>query len=197
LHGEYLRVVHSYHFMSNRAGDVPGVRFEVRLKDANGKALETVKFPEASANPWVRHREQLLAAGLAPDMPVEMPQGEVLPAPGAKSPTVSMWAIPGDTFGGPGGETKIEQPANGKIQLHLRKVPQHLVPRNRPVMQPSDWGILLARSYARYLCRSHGAATAEVVRYSRDSIPPEAMTTAQSAGQAFEDLPAYFGEVSQ
>src|SRR5262245_11860507 len=32
-----LRVTHSYHFVSDRPGDLPGVEFEVRLRDREGK----------------------------------------------------------------------------------------------------------------------------------------------------------------
>jgi hypothetical protein len=39
-------------------------------------------------------------------------------------------------------------------------------------MQPSDWSLELAKSYTRYLCRAHRAASGEVVRHSRESILP-------------------------
>jgi hypothetical protein len=190
VHGKYLRVAHSFRLVSNRPGDVPAVRFEAHLKDADGKPLETLSFPDANANPWLRHRQGLLASALAPDLPVETPGGEVIAAPGQKVPTFSIWTLPGDVPGEP-----AEPAGDRKLTLRLRTVPQHLVPRNRPVMRPSDWGILLARSYARFLCRTRGAASAEIVRVTRDSVSPDLMFPNAPPGASIEDLDATFGEI--
>ena len=59
-----LGMMNHFHFNSNRPA-VPGVSFEVRLKDASGKHLTTVKFPDGDSNFSVRHRQSLLAHGLA------------------------------------------------------------------------------------------------------------------------------------
>src|SRR5581483_7022859 len=67
---EPLRMTHNYHFMANRTA-LPGVYFEVRLKDEKGKTIKTLTFPEENANAWVRHRQTLLAQGLAEDLPVQ------------------------------------------------------------------------------------------------------------------------------
>ena len=40
---------------------------------------------------------------------------------------------------------------------------------------PSPWSLLLARSYARHLCRLHGAHSAELTRHSRQPVSPEMM----------------------
>jgi hypothetical protein len=145
------------------------------------------------ANPWVRHRQELLASALAPDVPVEPPAGEMLAAPGGNVPTVAIWSPPGD-----GAPTKIQEEAagDGKMQLRLRTVPQHLIPRARPVFRPTDWAVLLARSYGRYLCRTHGAPTAEVVRITREPLHPSVLFNSQQAAPAFDELLASFGEVS-
>lgn len=76
--GEYylhpLGMSHTYHFESNKVAE-PAVKFEVILKDKNGQALQTLKFPEDDVNFWVHHRQQLLATGLGNDIPV--PQQEL------------------------------------------------------------------------------------------------------------------------
>src|SRR5438477_71835 len=62
-------------------------------------------------------------------------------------------------------------------QLVIKPTAQHLIPRERPVMRPSDFSRVLARSYIRHLCRQSGAASGEVIRISRDPITPVLLTT--------------------
>jgi hypothetical protein len=189
VHGKYLRVAHSYHFISNSPSALPGVQFEVRLKDGKGDVIDTLHFPDPHANPWLRHRQELLAASLAPDFPVEAPGGEVVAAEG-KVPTVPFWALPGEKPGVP-----LPQPPAGKVELRFAEWPQHLLPRNRGgVMRPSPWALVLVRSCARYQCRSHGAATAEIVRHTREPLSPD-LLSAGNLPPAFEDLVATFGNM--
>jgi len=194
VHADYLRVAHSYHFVTNNPAVLPGVRLEVRLKDEKGAVIETLHFPDPNANPWVRHRQEVLVSSLAPDLPVEQQGGEVIPAPGEKVPTVSLWALPGENFSSP-----IQQPppADRNAPLHLQAVPQHRLPRYPGRMRPSEWSLILARSYGRYLCRTHGAASAEIVRHTRESVPPAVLFGQPTPPPAFQDLVANFGEMSQ
>ncbi|MCC6421814.1 MAG: hypothetical protein IT429_26655 [Gemmataceae bacterium] len=171
-----LKMTHDYHFPSNRPA-LPGIEFEARFKDRDGK-LVTLKFPDAKANPWVRHRQHVLAAALGNDIPVQPPQGEVIAAPGQEVRQVQIWDI------GPEGA------------LQLKTVPEHLVPRNRPVARPNEWALLLARAYARYLAREYGAASVEIVRRSQDPIPPGVMfAPVAPPANAFPVLVANFGEL--
>ncbi len=170
----WVKLAHDFRFPSDQPG-APGVRFEVRLRDAAGTVTETLKFPETSANPWVRYRQELLAQHLAPDVPVQPLEGEAIPAPNQKVKTVQIWDMSPDK------------------QLRLRSVPEHLVPRDHPVFRPSDWALVLVKSYCRYLCREHGAASAEFVRYTRNPIPPVAVAKGPPPPQAFEELVANFG----
>src|SRR5262249_3155198 len=133
-----LKMTHNYHFATNRA-EMPGVYFEVHLKDESGAVMKTLRYPEKDANPWVRHRQELLARHLLEDRPVPPPAGETVAAPGRQVEMVPIWEM------GPG------------RTLTVRRVAEHLVPRDRPVSRPSDLSLALARSYARYLCRAHGA----------------------------------------
>jgi hypothetical protein len=193
-HADYLRIAHSYHFVTNRPGDIPGVQFDVRLKNDKGDVIDTLHFPDPRANPWVRHRQEVLASSLAPDLPIQQQGGEVIPAPGEKEPTVSLWALPGEDFSG---LQPPPPPTQRNVPLHLVGVPQHRVPRYRVPMRPSEWSLILARSYARYLCRTHGAASAEIVRHTRQSVPPAVLFGQETPPAAFDDLVANFGEMSK
>jgi hypothetical protein len=171
-----LKMTHNYHFPSNRPAP-PGVFFEVRLKDEAGQLLKTVRVPDENANFWVRHRQTLLAQALADDQPVQPRAGEVVAAPGKKVQTMDIW----DT-----GENNT---------LKLRSVPEHLIPRERPVFRPSGWSVVLARSYARYLCRVHGAASAEVIRHTREAVMPAVMFLEEPPPGTFDELVSSFGEL--
>ncbi len=175
-----LGMANNYHFLRNRPA-VPGVSFEIRLRDETGTPLKTVKFPDESANFWVRHRQSLLARGLADDQPVEPPQGEMIPAPNRSAPMVQIWEMAGNQ------------------QLQLRRVPQHLVSRDRPVYSPSERSLLLARSYARYLCRGNRATRAEVIRHTQEPIPPAVMFMSgpPPPGASNNDLISNFGELPE
>jgi hypothetical protein len=195
LHGKYLRVAHSYHFVSNRPGDMPGVQFEVRLKDDKGEIIQTLAFPDPGANSWVRHRQELLASALAPDIPVQPLGGEVIAAPDGKVPTEYLWLLPGEVKDILGIEPPAQSGGQRKVELSLHAVDKNLIPRGgRPFMRPSEWAMVLSRSYARYLCRTHGAASAEIVRLSREPVAPGVLFGNPNVPPV-ETLVASFGEM--
>ena len=171
---EPLRQTHNYHFMTNNT-EQPGVYFEVKLKDKDGQVLKTLKFPDEKAQPWVRHRQQLLAQGLAQDQPVPPPQGEIIGRV----------------------EFTIWDSEPGSQELLLKKVPQRLVPRDRPVMMPSDWSLTLAKSYARYLCRTQHAAKAEIIRHTREAWQPSYLLIPREAIPPNDKLVCNFGEYAR
>lgn len=173
-----LKLTHNYHFNTSRPG-LPGVFLEVRLKDAEGRETAKLRFPDEKANFWVRHRQALLAQALADDMPVMPPRTEVIAAPNREIPTVLIWDS-GETSG-----------------LKMRRVPEHLIPRDRPVFRPSEWSLLLARSYGRHLCREHDAASVELVRHTREPFPPAVLFMDSAPAGAFEELISHFGEFSK
>src|SRR5438270_8863862 len=41
LHAKWLRIAHSYHFVTSRPGESPAAEFEVRLTDDAGKLIHT------------------------------------------------------------------------------------------------------------------------------------------------------------
>jgi hypothetical protein len=175
---EPTRMTHNYHFMTNNT-EQPGAYFEVHMKDKAGNRIKTLKFPDEKANPWIRHRQQLLAQGLAQDQPVPPPQAEVLPGLQKKT-EMTIWE---------------QQP--GDQGLRLKRVPQHLVPRDVPVMMPSEWSLTLAKSFARYLCRTEHAASAEIVRHTRDAWQPSYLLIPREAIPRNDKLVCNFGEYAR
>jgi hypothetical protein len=188
---KHLRMTHNYHFNTDRPEAV-GVTFEVRLKDAKGDVIRTLKFPEATANPWIRHREALLALALGDDRPLQARPGEVIAAPNRKVDEVSYW-----------------DRSKGST-LVLARVPEHKLrdvidefrekqkgqPGDGPQLSgPSERSLMFARSYGRYLCRQYGAESAELIRHSRDPVRPELIFMEQIPPTAFATLDSNFGEV--
>jgi len=172
----WLRLTHNYHFPSNRP-EMPGVFFEAELKDDSGNVIKTVKFPDDKANFWLRHRQLLLARALFEDLQVQPQRGEAIAPPKQMPPSVEIW-----------------EPGQGNV-LRLRAVPEHLVPRDRTVFRPAEWSRLLARSYARYLCRMHGAASAEIIRHTKDPILSGVLL--EPSAPSPEEFVASFGEVKR
>jgi hypothetical protein len=180
------RLIHNYHFPSNLPA-MPQVALEIKLKDQQGNLLkdergaEVVIFiPDEKANAWVRHREGLLARWVGDDTPVASPMTESIAAPGGQVPEVSYWNM---TQAG---------------QLTLEKRPQHLVPRDRPIMGPSPISLLLVQSYARHACRTHGAVKADVFRRHWEPIPPMALLSgADVPPEAFDPTTSHFGEFKE
>jgi hypothetical protein len=176
----YLRPLHmsnDYHFVSNVTG-MPSIFFEVNLKDQTGKVFKTLKFPDEKANPLVRHRQRLLAEGLGNDLPVQQPPGEQVLPPGKSYPTVQVWL---NTAGDPA--------------MRLQEVSILKLPRDRQVARPADWAVLLAHAYCRYLCREHGAASAEIVRHSRNALMPDILFVGDAIPrEAFTEQVCIFGD---
>jgi hypothetical protein len=178
----YLQAVglrHDFHFSSNRPGGSRAY-LEVRLADAAGRDLGTLTLPDPAANPWLRFQQSLLVQWLADDQPVAPNFTEFIAAPGRSAPTTEIWD-----------PKSREEPR----QMRLRTIAEHLIPRDRPVFRPSPWAALLAKSYARHLCRAHGAASARLIRHSRDPLPPLVLFTDTIPADATAELVADFGEV--
>jgi hypothetical protein len=183
-----LRLTQTYHYAPDRIPKVTSwdggnhfqasaVYFEARLKNAQGAVIQTLKFPGDAGNFWLRHRYKLLALGLGSDQGVQVGRSEVIPAPGEKMPTVTIW-----------------DNSDPKL-LKLRELPEHLVPKDRPVTQPSEWSLLLARAYQRCILRDYGdAASVELVRHSRNQVSPALMYSPTPPPNAFEDLVCSFGD---
>src|SRR5260370_16376315 len=169
-----LRMGHNYHFQSNQP-EQTDVYFEAELKDASGHVLKNLRFPDPSANLWLRQRQLLLARGLMEDIPVQPPQAEEVRAPNQAAPSL-----------------EISPFRLGKV-LRLQTIPEHLIPRGQTVFRPSEWSLLLARSYARYLCRVHGAASAEIIRHTKEPLLSAVLLIDESRNA--EELVATFGEM--
>jgi len=170
-----LRMTHNYHFLSNRVSD-PAVFFEVELKNDMGEVKKKLKFPDEKANFWVRQRQAVLAQALGMDQPVQTRGTEVIPAPRKTLPTVEYWEM-----------------AEAGV-MRLKVVPEHLAPRDR-AFRPSETSKILAQSYMRYLCRQHGAQSAELIRHSREAIVPMVLFMPDGVPpDTFTILKSNFGE---
>jgi hypothetical protein len=172
-----LRLTDDFHFPSNRPARY-GVYCEVLLKDSVGAEIARARLPDPEANWWTRHRQELLVSALAVDAPVASPGSEVIAAPGQKVPELEMW----------------EPAPDNPRHLRLRSVPMHLVPRERMVVAPTPRAKALAQSYARHLCRVYGAASAEVVRYSKDPIPPLVLSGQDLPPGVLDAIESHLGE---
>jgi hypothetical protein len=176
--GPYLKGLHlasNYHFLTNRPG-LPGVRLEARLKDDQGQVVRVLPIPDPGANGSVYHRQSLLARWLANDQPLVAPIGEAIPAPNQPVATVVIWDIVEPQY------------------LRAKTVAVHLVPRDRPVMRPSELSLVLARSYGRYLCREHGAARVELVRRTQEALPPLILFREDLQNAPYPELLSSFGD---
>lgn len=181
-----LSLTHNYRFPTNRPA-FPQLSLEFELKDEQGNPLKdqrggelVISIPDKTANAWVRHRQELLARWIGNDMPVTPPMSETIAAPGQHVPDVSFW----------------EMTPSGRLTLVSR--PQHLVPRDRPVMGPSPVSLLLVRSYVRHLCRTYGGVKAQVLRHHQDPIPPAVLFTNENVpAEAFDPMTTDFGEFTE
>jgi len=172
-----IKMTYNYHSPTNRP-EMTAIYLEVKLKDEAGQLIKTVRIPDENANFWVRHREQLLARALGEDEIVEL-TSEIIPAPNQKVPTVEIW----------------ESDKGNEHTLKLSEVPQHLVPRNRMVWKPSPLARVLARSYVRYLCRVHGAASGELIRHHKDPVLSAMMFVPDPPRNIFQETTSNFGEI--
>lgn len=184
-----LRMTHNYHFASNRT-DEEYVGFDVILKDAKGDPIKKVSIPEPEANFWVRHRQKILARNLVPDVPLAPMQAERIAAPGKKVEVVAFWELIEEKKkdGLP-----IAAAGPSVTKLRIRKEVEHLIPRDRPVSKASEWSLVAAAEYQRFLCEKYGAASSELVRYYREAILPEYLAVEQVPA-AFPEIVSYFEE---
>jgi hypothetical protein len=173
-----IKFTHNYHYPTNRPG-IPSVKLEIKLKDATGAVTNTIHLPDPNANPIVRRKQELLAQALGDDQPVAPLMTEVIAAPNRKNPQVTIWDM-----------TPTQQ-------LALKTIDTNLIPRDRPVFRPSEWSMLMARSYARYLCREHGAASVEILRHSKEPFPPMVLISNELNQAAFPSLTSTFGDLSR
>src|SRR5262249_35084299 len=125
-------------------------------------------------NMAVRHRQGLLTLVFGEDRRIMPRQSELIAAPGQTLPVYQVWEM-------------------DKGELRLRTMDENQIPRDHPVFGPSEAMFVLAQAYSRYLCETHGAAKAEVIRHYQDPIRPFVLTEDVPA-RAFEEIVSNFGE---
>lgn len=179
----YLKAVgmtSTHHVPSDRV-TLPGIYLEARLMNESGEEIARVKIPEDSANPWLRHRQQLIARTLGDDHPVFVPRSKVIPPPGQQVPEVEYWHV------------KPENPTEWRL---TRQSINDFILTER-YFRPSDVSLLLVRSYARQLCRQHGAAKVEIIRHHQNPIPPSVIGVDELQPGIFEEFSSTFGEFTR
>jgi hypothetical protein len=170
-----MQMTHNYHFLGNRP-DLTQIVFEARVKDAQGRLIDSVRFPSPRDNAWLRQRHVLMAAQLGDDEPVQPPGAEPISGPGTRMPTRKIWE------------------SAGPSKSTLKDVEVHLLPKNMPVYKPREWTLLVARSYARYLMHKYDGASVELTRESRPPVPPALMFLEQAPPGTFDTLVSTFEE---
>jgi len=183
LPGKYLSAIQlsrDYHFVSNRPSQA-AYKMEVKLKDDKGEVIKTLVFPDSDANFWVRQRQQCIVGFLAADTMTRTPQSEVVPPPGQKAPELTYW----------------KPVANSMTQSQLAKESVNDLPRGGMVFTPSDMEMLFVRSYVRYLRRSHGAASVEVIRIAHDPIPPAVLFDSNIPASDFDVRTFSYGDMAK
>jgi hypothetical protein len=175
-----IKLTHNYHFPSNRAS-VPGAYLELQLEDRQGEVFKTIRFPDPNAPSAVRRRQALALRWFIDDRPLQPPQGEKIPAPGGKIPDVLTW-----------------KDVEGEMRkTELTPVPEILIRRDRPVFGPTEWSMVVLRSFVRYLCRENdGAESALVVRKSREPVPPRILFE-REVPPLMDVLESNYGRVSR
>jgi hypothetical protein len=183
LYLEPLHLSNNYHFRDNGPLEsVSAVYFEANLKDASGRIVKTVKFPGDQDNTWLRHRYNLLALGLGNDQPLQVLRGEVLAGEGGTMPQVTFW--------------DDSNPKLWKLVTkdeHLARAEQ-LARKDRSLVAPSEWSLLLARSYQRFLCRHYDVAAVELVRHHKNPVLPAFMFLPEPPQGTFDELICSFGD---
>lgn len=215
---------HNYHFISNRVAvpqvyfevklkDQDGKVFKtVRFPDDKSSVLGF----------WIEHRKSMLASNLADDQPIQSAGPEKVASDISKSPDIHVWLQPSEiqsmvaegvlppsllqpeASDDPAklllppmlmDPTKKVDAPNQKLRLvTIREVQRGILPRNRPLESPSDWSLILAKSYTRYLCRKYDAESGEIIRYSQAPIMPVLMFVRTPPQDAFIRTEANFGE---
>lgn len=179
---DYLRLIrlnHNYHFLANRLPSTPGVYLEFRLKDEQGNELGMARVPDDNANAWVRHHQSLLTQQVFwEDRVVTPQQSELIAAPGGEVPKTQYWKM-------------------DKGRLELVTVDVNQVPLTPPVSGPTQWSLMLASAYSRHICRTHGAAKAQVLRHHQNAILPMVLHADNVQANAFDEIISNLGEFSR
>ncbi len=176
---KHLRMTHNYHFRSIRPGS-PEVELEARLQMKDGTE-KVIVLPDQSANAAIQRRQRLYLQWIIPDVPVEVPREERIPAPGEKPPEFRYMEER------PDGTMTLKS-----IEAHRAKamIPSPMVP------QPTEMTMLVLRSYARHLKRKYDPKSIRLIRRHWNPIPPAVVMNRQNMPMnMIQKWTADFGEV--
>lgn len=247
IYEQGLRIGVNSRYQTNRPDENHDIQFEYRLRNEQGEVVKILRFPDKDANPWVRHRQALLAQSLVPDRPMPPLEGETIAPQGQKEQRRAVWrdlnpmSIPDESewfvrssdkklvsdkpmklkdlremwgrkqFGSTHevSENQVDWEP-GEMLVHLftatPNTPKrwlvrravNTLPRQMTIAQPNGWTMLVARAYGSYLCRLHGAASADLIRFSQPGYPPVIlfMPAGQQEPPVYKKMESYFGKVA-
>jgi hypothetical protein len=169
-----LHLTNNYHFASNRPNEF-AVYFTIEVKDRLGE-IKVRKFPDEKANPWVRHRQELIAQHLVPDLRLPPRGSRRLAAKGKELPKIEIFK------------------PDGERVLRLAEVTELDPALDTPDLdQPTPRSKAIARAYARYVCDQQNGTSAQLVRHSRPLVMPVHLIVPMQADM-YKELRTYFGE---
>jgi hypothetical protein len=171
---EPLRMTHNYHFESNKV-QKPGIYFEVQLKNAEGLVIKTLRFPDEKASFAIRHRQEVLAKGLASDLPPLERGTQAIAPPNAEAKKMEIW----------------EGDKEGVFRIKLVDKSEA---QEKQAWRPNPWSKMLAHSYMNYLCREHKAASAALVRFTQQQPIPSYLIWPTIPATEFNVTQNQFGE---
>ena len=149
-----IRMTHDYRF-PNLWPERFVCKFEVLLRDKDGKELPKITCPSENAVANVQLRQGLLAQRLWRNFRIE-PQAIQIAAPGSKPLTLPYWK-------------QIDQG-----NMVLDRIQQSLT-LNGQYIRPSDSSITFARSFGEFAAKQADAKSAEVVRIMRKMTWPSTL----------------------
>jgi hypothetical protein len=152
LYRQALRLTEDYRFPSNRRPEAAH-RLQIHIRDEAGKTTQTLHFPDPDAWLGTRDLQQLIAHTVADYKSLEPIEGERIPPPGQTVPMAEYWQ-----------RTQDGSAAN------LRRVPEHLLPRNQQLVTPTRLADLAQKSLRRWAIAKTGGADAEVVIVSKPTF---------------------------
>ena len=172
-------------FPSNHPPDA-AFRMEVHLLDDAGRPTALRLLPDPGQTQVVRNSYRQLAAQIARDQPVVLPEGEFIPSAGQLPPMIEVWEpVPAEQR--PALPEGSPDPPN---TFRIAKVVEHRLDRNAAYFAPQRWSRELVRSLAEFVRSREGVPAVRVRVLIREYVAPQAVAALrQDRRTPPEDVP--------